>query len=498
MVLLPVLSPEQGEALLAKTLARARSAAEPGERTGALSMLLPHLAPETRAATVTDILASPSRLDQHVLARLAPHITAVQLEEALKDALFTPSNSRVIHLAELTGRLPAQERAVWSAETLEVAKVVGTPTAMATGRTALLPTLPAAQRAAGARQALNLLRSAASDPNALRRRLLPHLSVDDRREAAAEWFSEPGRLLYADQSVLAQVIAYLPPNVPREAVRQWLADDEWVRVHDLSVLGPRLPEDVHEEVLAALADADEDASVPTLFISLVPYLPDRLIGDALAAGRALEDAALRAPALSALVPRLPAEQRTVVALEACEAARACAWQPLLPEAMPQMRAGIPDGLAERADEALTVIRTVRDAWERAEACCVLLSVLPERERVAVLAEALDCLARVDWDMRAEKLVKLVPYLDRASLDTALVLASDDTDLATALLARAMDEHGCSPQRFVALVRRLVSRTSQDRALTVITDNLARLTSVAGEHGRAELTRAVDDVLTWWP
>jgi hypothetical protein len=106
-VLLPVLPAEQGEAFLARTLARARSAAGPGERAGALSMLLPHLPPETRTATVTDILATRSRLDQHVLARLAPFVTPAQLKEALRDALFTPSNARVIHLAALTDRLPA-------------------------------------------------------------------------------------------------------------------------------------------------------------------------------------------------------------------------------------------------------------------------------------------------------------------------------------------------------------------------------------------------------
>jgi hypothetical protein len=44
----------------------------------------------------------------------------------------------------------------------------------------------------------------------------------------------------------------------------------------------------------------------------------------------------------------------------------------------------------------------------------------------------------------------------------------------------------------------VSRTAQGRALTLITDNLSRLASVAGEQAREELTRAVYDVLTWWP
>ncbi|MFF8017162.1 hypothetical protein [Streptomyces sp. NPDC007929] len=125
-------------------------------------------------------------------------------------------------------------------------------------------------------------------------------------------------------------------------------------------------------------------------------------------------------------------------------------------------------------------------------------MLPEQEGAAVPAEALDCLAQVDRAMRPEKLVRLVPYLDPESLETAVGLAPDDADLATALLARPMDEHGCSPGEFVALVRRLVSLTSQDRALTVITDNLSRLVSVAGEEAREELTRAVDDVLTWWP
>jgi hypothetical protein len=198
------------------------------------------------------------------------------------------------------------------------------------------------------------------------------------------------------------------------------------------------------------------------------------------------------------VPRLKAEQRTTVAQEAYAAALACSWQPWLPEAVPPMRAGFPDGLAERIPQALNVIRVVSDVWERAEAYCVLLSVLLEQERAAVLAEALDCLALVDRDMRAGKLVKLVPYMDRESLDTALTLAPDDTVLATALLARAMDVHGRSPWKSVALVRRLVSRTSQGRALTVVTDNLPRLVSVAGEHAREGLTSAVDDVLTWWP
>ncbi|MFI8221132.1 hypothetical protein [Streptomyces sp. NPDC085932] len=496
--LLPVLPAEQGEAFLERTLAAARSAAEPAERAGALSRLLPLLAPKNRTAAVRDILATGPRLNQHVLARLAPHVTAAQLEDALRKALFTPSTSRVIHLAALTDRLPAHDRAVWAAETVRVAELVGTPTARATARTALLPTLPAAQRAAGARQALDLMRTVTSDPRTLRRRLVPWLSADDRRAAAVEWFSDPEQLLLADQSVLAQVVAHLPHKLLVDAVRHWLEDDEWVGLDDLRVLGPLLPDHVHEEVLAALAGADESTKVPTLFISLIPHLPDRLVGDALAAGRALDDAALRAPALSALVPRLPDGQRAVVAQEAFEAALACAWQPWLPDALPGLRAGFPAGLAERVQEALTAIRAVGDAWERAEACCVLLSVLPAQERAPVVAEALDCVSQVEGDMRAQRLGTLVPYLDHESLGRAVGLAPDDAGLATALLTRFMDEYGCSPREFVALVRRLVSRTSQDRALTVLTDNLSRLVSVAGDEARAELTRAVDDVLTWWP
>ncbi|MFH9066284.1 hypothetical protein ACH4GM_34580 [Streptomyces coeruleorubidus] len=496
-VLLPVLPVEEREPLLAQALARARAAAEPGERAGALSMLLPHLRPEVRTAVVEEVLATGPRLDQHVLARLAPHVTAAQLRKRLKDALFTPSSSRVDRLAALVHQLPMPGQAAWAAETLEVAKVVDTPFAMATGRIAVLPTLPAAQRAKRAREELELLRDLPNAPQ-LRKRLIPHLSDADLRQAAVEWFSEPRHLLYADQSLLARVVAHLPDHFPADAVRLRLDDDDWSWIYDLSVLGPRLPEDVHDEVLAAVMEEDAGASATNVFVSLIPHLPDRLIGKALTVARALTEAGERAAALSSLVPRLPAGQRTVVAREAYEAALACSWLPRLTEALPQMRAGFPDGMAELVPESLAAVRAVGDEWERAEAYCVLLSVLPAQENAAVLAEALDRLSRDDWDMRAERLTWLVPYMDRESLDTAVALAPDDTDLATALLARAMDEHDCSPQEFVALVRHLVSRTAQGRALTVITDNLPRLASVAGEQAREELTRAVYDVLTWWP
>ncbi|MCT9112813.1 hypothetical protein N4G69_45955, partial [Streptomyces mirabilis] len=498
-VLLPVLPAEHREPLLSETLMQMHSVSSPGERTGALSMLLPHATPEVRSQMIKDIFSASPRLDQHVLARLAPYVTAEQLKEGLKGALFTPSSSRVLQLASLVHELPTSRQLAWASEVLEVARLVGAPTAMAAGKIALLPTALEAHRAGQARQALDALRlvdARGGERDTLRRRLLPHLSQADLREAAPEWFSDPDELLYADQSLLAEVVAYLPADLLVSAMWHWVQDDAWV--FDLSALGPHLPEELQEEVVTAILERGETGGAPSLAISLVPYLPDKLLERVLAAGRGFEDAKLRAAVLSALVPRLPADQRRGVAQEAYEAALACSWQPWLPEVLPRMLAGLPDGLQHRVEEALASVRAVDDEWERAEAYSVLLSVLSEQERSVVFPEVLDLLVHVDPAVRARQLVKLVPHMRWEWVDTVLAIAPDDRELATALLTRAQDDHGCSPQEFVALVRHVLPQTSQSRALEVITENLSRLALVAGDEVQDELARAADDVLTWWP
>lgn len=498
-VFLPVLSAERREPLLSATLTQLCSVSSPGERAGALSMLLPHATPELRSQMIKDIFSASSRLDQHTLARLAPYVTAEQLKERLKGALFTPSSSRVLQLAALVQELPTSRKSTWASEVLEVAMLVDTPTAMAAGKIALLPTALEACRAGQARQALDALRlvdARGGGQDTLRRRLLPHLSQPDLREAALEWFSGPDELQYADQSLLAQVVAYLPADLLASAMWHWVQDDAWIT--DLSALGPHLAEELQEEVVTAILDREETDGAPTLVIALVPYLPSKLLEHVLAAARKFKDAKLRAAALSALVPRLPADRRRGVAQEAYEAALACAWLPWLPEVLPRMLAGLPEGLQHRVEEALISVRAVDEEWDRAEAYTVLLSVLSEQERSAAFPEVLDHLAHVEPGFRARQLVKLVPYMRWEWVDSVLAIAPDDSELATALLTRAQDDHGCSPQEFVALVRHVLSKTSQSGALEVITENLSRLALVAGDEVQDELAQAADDVLTWWP
>ncbi|MFF9127978.1 hypothetical protein ACF09J_32780 [Streptomyces sp. NPDC014889] len=498
-VLLPVLPAEHREPVLLEMLTQIRSISHPADRAGALSMLLPHVPPEIRSAMIKDILGANSRPDQHVLARLAPYVTAEQLKDRLRGALFTPSTSRVVQLASLVLELPASRQSAWAAEVLEVATLVGSLTAIATGKIAVLQTALEAHRTGQAREALDALRLADAKGHrrdTLRRRLLPHLSEADVQEAALEWFSEPYELLYADQPLLEQVVAYLPADLLASALWHWVEQDDWV--DDLSVLGPHLSEQLQEEVVTTILNRKEVDNPPVLVVSLIPYLPNRLLERVLAAGRGFEDAGLRSAALSALVPRLPVEQRRGVAQEAYEAALACSWRPWLPEVLPRMLAGLPEGLQHRVEEALTSVRAVDDEWERAEAYTVLLSVLSEQERSAVFPEVLDFMSQVDPTVRAQHLVELVPYMPWERVDTVLAIAPDDSALATALLSRAQDDHGCSPQEFVALVRGVLSRTSQSRALEVITENLSRLALAAGDEVQDVLAQATDDVLTWWP
>ncbi|MFJ2967607.1 hypothetical protein ACIPIC_35645 [Streptomyces collinus] len=498
-VFLPVLPAEHRETLLSETLLQLRSVSSPGERAGALSMLLPYTAQDIRSQMIKDIFGASSRLDQYVLARLAPYVTAEQLKEGLKGALFTPSSSRVLQLAALVHELSASRQSAWAREVLDIAAMVGAPNSLAAGKIAVLPTTLEAHRTAQARQALEALRlvdAIGGERDMLRRRLLPHLSQTDRREAALEWFSNPSQLLYADQLLLAQVAAYLPGDLLADALWHWVREDEWVL--DLSALGPHLPEELQEEVVTAILDREETDCALSLVISLIPYLPDRLLERVLVAGRRYKDARFRAAVLSTLVPRLPVDQRRDVAQEAYEAALTCAWRPWLPELLPQMLAGLPDGLQHRVEEALTSVRAVDESWERAAAYCSLMLVLSEQERSAVFPEVLDLLSRIDPDIRAQHLIQLVPYMRWEWVDAVLAIAPDDSDLATALLAWAQDEHSCSPQEFVALVRQVLSRASQNKALEVITKNLSRLASVAGDEVQDELARAADDVLTWWP
>ncbi|QTD96828.1 hypothetical protein [Streptomyces cyanogenus] len=71
-------------------------------------------------------------------------------------------------------------------------------------------------------------------------------------------------------------------------------------------------------------------------------------------------------------------------------------------------------------------------------------------------------------------------------------------LAIDLLSRARDDLGCPAGQFVSLLRRLLSRTSRDRALAVVIANLCRPASVAGGDLQDDLAPAVDDVLSRWP
>ncbi|MGI5261432.1 hypothetical protein [Streptomyces angustmyceticus] len=495
--LLAVLPPVARRTLLAEALTDIRSCQDQTRQGRALSVLLPHLPPAERRTAVTDILAD-ARLDQHTLARLAPHLPIEELRYHLRTTLHATSDYRVGKLAALVAQLPDRQQVAWAAETLSVARLADTPMSLATGLVTALPTLPDGQQAACIQEALAQLQLIDNDwkRGELLMLMLRYLTEPELRAAAEEWFSTPRKLLDADDTHLARIVAYLPDDALAGAVRYWA--DGANQYIDLWAVAPHLPTELVAEALRATPGQVEDYAASSLE-ALVPHLTGEPLSQALARARAFAEPQWRASVLAAAVPSLPPEQREAVAHEATAAAQECSWEPETARVLTELLPAFPEDSARKA-QALAAARAISEEEERAKALSALVQLMPSEERPALASEALAIVSEVDRLERVRPLVQLAPHVPQDQLGSLLDVAPEyeAEHLATAVLTQSHERCGHSPQVFVQLMRQALPRTTQRQTLTAITDNLERLAAITDERIRTELARAVDDVLTWWP
>ncbi|MBW4528323.1 MAG: hypothetical protein KME18_24610 [Phormidium tanganyikae FI6-MK23] len=112
--------------------------------------------------------------------------------------------------------------------------------------------------------------------------------------------------------------------------------------------------------------------------TILPHLPEELMGEVLAVTREIQDESARAPALCALVPHLPELMGEALAVtRGIQDKFACA---------DALRALVPYLPEELMSEALAVIRAIRPEFVRASALCASVPHLPE----SLLNEPLEC------------------------------------------------------------------------------------------------------------
>ncbi|WP_017591216.1 hypothetical protein [Nocardiopsis potens] len=353
--------------------------------------------------------------------------------------------------------------------------------------------------------------------------LLPHLPAADRAAVAEEAM---------DQALVVggpreDLVAEVAPLLPAEAWHR-LFDRVEVEYADgygchevLRDLAPHMPEEAAGRALAVAAARPPDIERALALDGVVPYLPPEAALDAVPAARALGDPRYRADALTALAPRLPAQDRAAVLTEARAAValldpaaeyegsvrlRWTALIPLLsaaerPDALAEAGAGEePPGRAELwADTAAAVpaaergpllpgaleaARAVPDPFDRTRALHAVASLLPPESRAPVLAEA-PAAARAVADPcdRVRMLLsqaEAVPEAERAgAAGEALSLArglTDADDRAEMLIGAAgllpPEER---PAPLAEAVRAARTVADEDRRYTLLLDAAGLLT-----------------------
>lgn len=126
----------------------------------------------------------------------------------------------------------------------------------------------------------------------------------------------------------AQVLARVLRSLPESLMPQALAEAQeitlsWRRAQLVADLAPRLAELGHpHEALEAMWTIGDDEHRVEVLMSLIPYLGESLMPQALAAARELKERGKRAQALAALAAHLPEELKGEVLQEALAAAEA--------------------------------------------------------------------------------------------------------------------------------------------------------------------------------
>ena len=378
-----------------RALTRIRKNPDPAVRCDAFISVLPYLLEHQRSAVLTEALQAAEaitydRYRAEALIQLAPHLPGELLRPALEAArAINDAWDWARTIGELASHLPDPQRSDELAHALEAAQAI--------------------------RDDLGL------DFQSVLRGLAPYLPADllpRALEAARTTRDGPSRA-YA----LTELAIHLPEAHRAiwlgEALDAALAFQDEVDLNNiLGKLAPYLPAELLGQALEASLAMDWDLTRAGALRVLAPYLPAGSLGPALEAARAIQGNGARARALTVLSLRLPEAQRAGVLAEALEAARAIdvetrelavddmearAW--LLIELVPHLpEAQRPGALAEALESARAIIGKKdwdvhysggpgdwADRVEEDRACALgaVGMLMPEAQRISVLAEALD-------------------------------------------------------------------------------------------------------------
>ena len=408
-------------------------------RACALASLAPHLAPDqlTRALEAAINIPAPSARIQ-ALAGLAPHLPADQLTRAL-DAVGD-DDARAQALTALARHLPADQQPPVLARALEAATAVGDDDARAQALTALAPYLPADQQ-----------------PPVLARAL----------EAATA---------VGDDDARAEALAALAPLLPAEQLPRALDGaiaiyDKASRFRALLALAPHLPADQLPRALGA-AVASEDEHLHKALAALAPRLTDDQLARALDAATAVSDGAVRAEALTALAPYLPADQQPRVLVRALDGAIEIEYWVRRYSALLALAPHLPaDQLPRAFDSAIRGygdIAAVGRDNPRAEA----LAALASRMSADQMARVLDAATAIGGDaVRARALTALAAHLPADQLPRALASATVASRFYRAHMLAELAPYLPADQQPAILARALEAATAvledQSRAQALI-------------------------------
>ncbi|NES44343.1 MAG: apoptotic protease-activating factor, partial [Moorea sp. SIO2C4] len=222
---------------------------------------------------------------------------------------------------------------------------------------------------------------------------------------------------------------------------------------------------------------------------LAPYLPERLLREALEVAQAITGEYNRAKALSGLAPQLPR-----ILPEALDAARTIT--------NPRDRAYALSGLAPQLPrilpEALDAARATNPR-DRADALIGLARHWPE-----ILPEALEAAAAItDEYYRADALMAIEPHCPESLLPEALETAQAiQSEYHRARVFSGLIENpGLSLQEDVSLWQEFLHTlacSDRQRFLGNLVDLSPTIISLGGKEALAAIVEAIKDVSRWWP
>ena len=353
----------------------------------ALERLVPHLR-DDQIDMVLAAMLTTSWLDWRApLRRLLPRLSPAQLDVVLAavDAIGETSVRSELH-GIVAARLP-QQRVM---PMLDAAATIFQVEVRRNALTYLAPSLPVPSRREVLTHAYTLASTIGSDRDKARAlsAVAPHLQEPHRAAAlgaAAEAIcmcGHPGDglgiLPLLSEQVRQKVLARALDQAAAAAAREY-GDVDW-----LVRLAPYLSAEQLATVLSAAAAGGERPRAQTLS-GLATFLPPRLLPTAVAVADSLQDANLRATALTVLAPCLPANGRAAV-----------------------------------LDRALAAADSIEQVTDRIKRQAALLPLLPADRRTTILDRATQlALGLEHLDKCVAAVARLAPHLPPDRRDPAI-------------------------------------------------------------------------------